>query len=238
MLSGDRMERRKRKFTSYSRQNAEDQGNCPGYYSVTPPYSAQIPAIPRADQLCYPVDKTGVVIIFYKVLHHRPQFQKNRGLASPDFLTMINWWRNLDQNALPSPFRPPRTQLIIWTDSSEKGWGAATSDGKEMSLRWETSMRNRHITELESLAVLNALQNFILPPHSTIRIKIGQCYSSCSGEQTWFPQVSSPSIHCNSTNGNMSNNTMPLDSTPHSRRSECMGGPTLQTSPKSVRMGR
>jgi len=113
----------------------------------------------------------------YQYLHHLSQTRCQS--ISKDLRETIDWWAKLPSNAFPESWRIPKTSRILWTDSSNEGWGAVTESGESFSMKWCDAMRREHITIKETLTILLALEKIQVAENSTVLI-YSDCATSCS----------------------------------------------------------
>jgi hypothetical protein len=68
----------------------------------------------------------------------------------------LEWWINSFGSWSGLSWIQTPTQLDVYTDASESGWGIVISD-KSWSGRWSSSESEQHINYLELLTILKAV---------------------------------------------------------------------------------
>ena len=71
----------------------------------------------------------------------------------------LKWWLNCPISLPPKPLDPFLPNIILYTDSSETGWGSFSSEEKEASGFWSEDESLLHINILETKAVILALRS-------------------------------------------------------------------------------
>ena len=80
-------------------------------------------------------------------------------VLNDSFFQHLSWWEDEGRLATGVPLTPPKSQLTMFTDASNSGWGAFLA-GKTCAGQWSTREATLHINCLEMLAVHYALQHF------------------------------------------------------------------------------
>ena len=76
-----------------------------------------------------------------------------------NFLNHLKWWENLQNLMAGAPIHPNIHNTLVFTDASQKGWGAHLNE-IVLSGLWSNKEAQLHINVLELKAVLLALKGF------------------------------------------------------------------------------
>ena len=76
-----------------------------------------------------------------------------------NFLNHVKWWENLQNLMAGAPIHPHIHNTLVFTDASQKGWGAHLNE-IALSGLWSNKEAQLHINVLELKAVLLALKGF------------------------------------------------------------------------------
>ena len=84
---------------------------------------------------------------------------EERVLVSPQIKSCLRWWLKQTVHPQGVPLQPPAFQIRIYTDASEKGWGAHVLDVQDIKYKglWSQEETKMHMNRLELKAVTLAL---------------------------------------------------------------------------------
>ena len=88
-----------------------------------------------------------------------PQSLDKRIPVTGNFLNHLKWWENLQNLMAGAPIHPHVHNTLVFTDASQKGWGAHLNE-IVLSGLWSNKEAQLHINVLELKAVLLALKGF------------------------------------------------------------------------------
>ena len=88
-----------------------------------------------------------------------PQSLDKRIPVTGNFLNHLKWWKNLQNLMAGAPIHPHIHNTLVFTDASQKGWGAHLNE-IVLSGLWSNKEAQLHINVLELKAVLLALKGF------------------------------------------------------------------------------
>lgn len=83
----------------------------------------------------------------------------------------VCWWIDNCRVHNGTRVRKPKVDMLMYTDSSKPGWGASCN-GCQAAGRWSCVEAQRHINELEFVAVLFALKSLIHRDDSRRHVKV------------------------------------------------------------------
>ena len=88
-----------------------------------------------------------------------PQSLDKRIPVTGNFLKHLKWWEDLQNLMTGAPIHPHVHNTLVFTDASQKGWGAHLNE-VVLSGLWSNKEAQLHINVLELKAVLLALKGF------------------------------------------------------------------------------
>ena len=88
-----------------------------------------------------------------------PQSLDKRIPVTGNFLNYLKWWEDLQNLMAGAPIHPHVHNTLVFTDVSQKGWGAHLNE-IVLSDLWSNKEAQLHINVLELKAVLLALKGF------------------------------------------------------------------------------
>ena len=88
-----------------------------------------------------------------------PQSLDKRIPVTGNFLNHLKWWEDLQNLMAGAPIHPHVHNTLVFTDASQKGWGAHLNE-IVLSGLWSNKEAQLHINVLELKAVLLALKGF------------------------------------------------------------------------------
>ena len=88
-----------------------------------------------------------------------PQSLDKRIPVTGNFLNHLKWWESLQNLMAGAPIHPHIHNTLVFTDASQKGWGAHLNE-IVLSGLWSNKEAQLHINVLELKAVLLALKGF------------------------------------------------------------------------------
>ena len=88
-----------------------------------------------------------------------PQSLDKRIPVTGNFLNYLKWWEDLQNLMAGAPIHPHVHNTLVFTDASQKGWGAHLNE-IVLSGLWSNKEAQLHINVLELKAVLLALKGF------------------------------------------------------------------------------
>ena len=94
-----------------------------------------------------------------KVTLEFPQSLDKRIPVTGNFLNHLKWWENLQNLMAGAPIHPDIHNTLVFTDASQKGWGAHLNK-IVLSGLWSNKEAQLHINVLDLKAVLLALKGF------------------------------------------------------------------------------
>lgn len=84
----------------------------------------------------------------------------------------LHWWKAPENLEARTPISPPETDVFLWTDASNYGYGANTDQGGSLRGIWNQDQKLLHINAQELLAVVIALQSDLIPSNSTVALSL------------------------------------------------------------------
>ena len=96
---------------------------------------------------------------FLKTHWRYPQSLDMKIPCSEILKSHLNWWRDPNNVLIGTPLHAEEHNLLLFTDASDKGWGAHLED-QTVSGLWSDTEKNLHINVLELKAVFLAIRSF------------------------------------------------------------------------------